>query len=141
MRYKLKSSGRKKIAYTKRRLFINTPIRFLLLNANKFYLAAIAGIFTGLAAGTWSFISSVVSLIFLCLLPIIFASIVFENRNQLDEPEIEAKYSNLFQGLRLLTFTTPRRHIQRLWMYPANFMLRRLIFMLLTVFLFNSPQW
>ena len=77
----------------------------------------------------------VVSIIIFALLnacPILFLIILCCNRGNLDKAEIKGKIGTLYAGLR--------PHVKSVWSHSVVFLLRRLLFVIITFALFSQPN-
>lgn len=115
----------------KRSLFWNPMIRYTMLSSIKTNLAAMVVFSRGFPEETSQGVIAILQLFFFALvLPCIFAILLKKNAEKLGEESTIAAYGALYKGL------VPENS---LWTYPLVFFLRRTLFALATVYLFDRP--
>ena len=68
-------------------------------------------------------------------LPIYFLTVVYRNRESLEMKEKSSKFGALYSGKNV-----SNRAKHRVWLFPMTFFYRRLIFISVSVFLFDTPS-
>ena len=132
---RLSEANKKRLADLKKKIFFNMLIRYSLLNALKLNLTALMGI----TASGLEKLPSIALLVVLNLLPFVYSYVLIRKGDELKTEDNVKRYGNLYQDLRLETFEDPPKK-RNIWLYPMTFMLRRCIFMVLTVYAFEHPH-
>ena len=86
--------------------------------------------FIGLATGSAQLGLGITIVFMMTALPIFYAVVVFKKRKELSKEENKEKFSSLYLGLKL------DKTNRTTWLYPLFWMLRRSIFMVITISLF-----
>ena len=131
---KLSKKNKQRVQYLKRKIFYNSIIRYILLNTLKFYMSAMVVLKKSDGNGA-KFAQSVSFLLFLSALPIYFLTVVYRNRESLEMKEKSSKFGALYSGKNV-----SNRAKHRVWLFPMTFFYRRLIFICVSVFLFDTPS-
>ena len=117
-------------------MFYNPMIRFVFLGAIKFNTSALI-IFKKDSSREDQIITA--SLLFVSIsliVPIVLTRVVYKNKDCLHEEKNEKTVGTLYMGRRVVSSIDERR----VWIYPASFFLRRTIFAIVSVFLFDHPN-
>ena len=119
----------------KQKIFWNTVLRFVLQSYLKNSLAVLFTISVmnvSTSTGIMNAVASIVLLLVLIVLPIYFAILLHRKRQSLTLEEMKAKIGSLYLGMNVKTV------YQRL--YSSIFMLRRLLYAILTVSCIDNPN-
>ena len=84
-------------------------------------------------------ILSITLLVVLNLLPFIYSCILIRKGDELKNENNEKRYGNLYIDQRLKTLEDPPKK-RNVWLYTMIFMVRRTIFVVLTVFGIENPH-
>ena len=117
-------------------------IRFSHLNVLKWNLIALTG-FTTLKSGeTLEIVIAVVMYVGINCLPIFYGVLLYKKAEELKEEKTVKTIGTLYDGLRIDALPVPDREsdFNKVWNYPAVFMYRRSLFIIITVALFDYPQ-
>ena len=90
--------------------------------------------FIGLSTGIVQLGIGIAIVFIMTTLPIIYAYVVYKNRKELSKEETKSKFSSLYLGIKL------DKTNRTTWLYPFLWMLRRSIFMAITIGLFQYPN-
>ena len=121
-------------------LLYNPLIRYTMLNCLKLNNTGMVA-FIGLSTGIVQFSLSVLIVTVMTTLPIIYAVIVYKKRKELNKAETKEKFHSLYLGLEQKDSKNIKvgNSYYAIWLYPLLWMLRRSIFMAITIFLFEYP--
>ena len=129
----LSDKNRKRLESMKKTLFFNSFIRYTFLSANKLFMAVMMGLknFNEIPTGSNTF--AIALLIIIVSLPIIYAKIMHKNALTLETDKQMEKFKTIYQD-RIVAAD------KKIWLYPLMFFLRRIVFIMATVFVFSRPE-
>ena len=119
----------------KRKFFYNPLIRYAFLNTMKLNLASMVTYKNYEQSSAAEVIVAALILSLLNILPIALALVVYWQTDRLELDENTQKFGTIYEGRNV---SSTRNH--RVWFYPFTFFTRRMLFMMLTVFLIETPQ-
>ena len=122
------------INYITTKLFFNPLIRYLLLNALKFYMASMINFKTDHDDNSVDRVFAIAILIIINVIALYFSCLLHRNKTQLGQESSINRYGTLYQGREIKEMKHP------LYLQPLAFFLRRLLFSVVTVYLFDKPQ-
>lgn len=111
-----------------------------MLNTLKWNLLTLTA-FTALKGSTTEIVFGVLLYIVLNLLPFFYLWLLYKQQAKLSEEKTIKTIGTLYDGLQIkrLPFAGHEGMINDVWFYPAVFMIRRSLFILITVVLFDYP--
>ena len=127
----------------KRMVFYNPLIRYSFLNFIKLNMACFVACYAkgGTAFNT---VLAVLLLLVLNLVPAYFCAHLYRNRTSLESKDSIATFGTLYSGLKLKSrsdLEDPTKFEQhKVWVYPLVFMLRKTVFVAITVLFSKSPS-
>ena len=138
--FKLSTKAKERIEWLKQKVFYNPLIRFSMLNTLKWNLIALTA-FTTLKGSTVEIIFGVLLYIALNLLPFFYLWLLYKQQAKLSTEKTIKTIGTLYDGLRIekLSAAGHEGMINDVWFYPAVFMIRRSLFILITVVFFDYP--
>ena len=134
-KYSLSDKNKERCLKLKQKFFFNPLLRFTFLNTLKWSLLSLVA-FTTLKGSDSSVAIGVVIFLVLLALPFFFAKVVHKNKDNLKKENMKKTIGTLYDGLRVST----EKKINPIWWYPVAFMLRRILFIVITVAMFEYPS-
>ena len=116
-------------------IFYNAIVRFVFLNALKFNMSSMVVFYNDSSSAGSTFVAALLFICFSVAVPIVLIWIVYINRDTLHELKMKLKFGTMYSGRRVIDFIYERR----VWVYPATFFIRRTLFAITTVSLFEHP--
>ena len=117
-------------------IFYNAIIRFAFLNALKFNMSSMVVFYKESSSVGSTFVAALLFVGFTIVVPIVLIRIVYINRASLHELKMILKYGTMYSGRRVIDLIDERR----VWVYPFIFFVRRTLFAIATVSLFEYPS-
>ena len=133
-KYKLSDKNKERCLKLKQKFFFNPLLRFTYLNTLKWSMLSFVA-FTTLKGSDSSVAIGVVIFIVIVALPFFFAEVLHKNKDNLNEENMKKTIGTLYDGLRVSSV----RDTKNVWWYPVVFMLRRVLFIVITVAMFDYP--
>ena len=127
---------KKHIDALKKRLFFNMLIAFTLLNALKFYVLALTTV-NGADVGIVKKILAGLCLLFLVILPLFYARLLYKWQNELHKAELRDKLGKLYEGLHTAIKVDSSSKRPLTWLYSPLFLIRRGLFAAITAFVLD----
>ena len=127
------SKCRQKIDGTKKKIFFQMIIRYLIMNALKLSMSLIKGVGESTDRGY-----AIIALTSFQTVPFFFIYLLEVNKNDLDEPISNQQFGNLFKGFRHMN--NKGSEVRKLMYFHLIFFVRRQIFMVFTVYCFTQPS-
>ena len=142
-RIRLSDKNKERCAMLKGKIFYNALIRYTLLNALKLNLMAMLPLNSNDEDA--DFVKKLVPILLLIILvqlPFIYVCCLEKRKSELDQPMVSNSIGNLYQGLNLeqLEEKDEEKKSKSVWHYTFVFLVRRQLFIVLTVFVFEHPN-
>ena len=142
-RTRLSDKNKERCDKLKGKIFYNALIRYTLLNALKLNLMAMLALNSNDEdADFMKKLGPILLLIILVQLPFIYVWCLGKRQSELDQPMVANSIGNLYQGLNLkqLEEKDEEKKSKCVWHYIFVFLVRRQLFIVLTVFVFDHPN-
>ena len=117
-------------------IFYNPMIRFAFLSALKFNMTCLVVFKKESSSASEIFIAVVLFIGIAIVVPATLIRIINKNKEILDLEKIVKTYGTTYMGRRVINSLDERK----VWIYPAIFFMRRTLFIIATVFLFEKPN-
>ena len=142
-RTRLSDKNKERCDKLKGKIFYNALIRYTLLNALKLNLMAMLPLNSNDEDA--DFVKKLVPILLLIILvqlPFIYVCCLEKRKSELDQPMVSNSIGNLYQGLNLeqLEEKDEEKKSKSVWHYTFVFLVRRQLFIVLTVFVFEHPN-
>ena len=116
-------------------IFFNPMIRYAFLNSMKLNLAAMITYKYYQDRSSGEVVIAALILTLINILPFALALVVYKQTNRLELEENTTKFGTIYKGRNV-----SRTKNNWVWFYPLTFFVRRMLFMILTVFFVEYPQ-
>ena len=136
----LSEKNKERIEKVKLSVFWNPIIRYTFLNCLKLNTTAMTGLFLVLTTDSTQIAVSSVIFATMCIVPFIYSRILYKNSDMLEDEKFNKKYSTLYNDLRVKAVSEEKEPQTSVCLFPAVFMIRRTLFVAVSVNLFDYPN-
>ena len=117
----------------KKKIFFNPIVRYMILNCLKLSISGTVALKAAALAGDGSIVLPLMVIALVSLTPLAFVYVMFRNKERLDREDFRERYGSMYGGKNVYNERT------KAYLYPMLYFWRRLIFAIITVYLFPYP--
>ena len=132
----LSPKNKERLDKLKNNIFYNAIVRFFFLNTLKFNMSSMVVLVKESSSASSTFVAALLLICFSVIVPLALIRLIYINRAILHELKMIIRFGTIYSGRRVKDLLGERR----VWIYPATFFVRRTVFAIATVSLFEHPN-